>query len=302
MDRYWVELSGGRLEVLEWPAGASAGDTAGGGVLAQPAGDSVGAAAGDTAGGGALAQPAGDSADNTAGDRASGGVLALLHEGLGSAGLWRDFPARLAHVTGRRVVAWSRFGYGWSSPAGEPRGPSYMHYEALTVLPELAEVLGLAKPTLVGHSDGASIALIYAGGGNPVEAIVALAPHVIVEDRSIAGIRAAKERFESTDLADRMAKHHADPEATFRGWNDAWLAASFRDWDIRPYLPGISVPVLAVQCRDDEYGTLDQLDLVRVGVAGYFQQLVFQTGGHAPHASHAEEVATAIARFLEGLS
>lgn len=228
--------------------------------------------------------------------------LVLLHEGLGSARLWRSFPAELAARTGRATVAWSRHGYGGSAVVTESRRPTYMHDEGRSVLPELLAALGITAPVLVGHSDGASIALIYAGTGHPLSGIVAIAPHVVVEERSLAGIRAARDRFETTDLAARLGRHHLDPEATFRGWNDVWLSPSFRDWNIEALLPGITVPVLAVQAADDEYGTLDQLDRIGSGVSGPFERLVLPAGGHAPHVTREGEVLEAVTRFVAGLA
>ncbi len=164
--------------------------------------------------------------------------LVFLHEGLGSIGLWRDFPQSVADATGRAATVYSRFGYGRSDPFPWPRGPDYMHREALEALPELLDALAIEEPVLVGHSDGASIALIYAGqSGRRVAALVLLAPHVFVEEESIAAIEAAHETFSTTDLPDRMAKHHDDAEATFRHWNDTWRSPEFRDWNIEDVLP-----------------------------------------------------------------
>ncbi len=148
--------------------------------------------------------------------------LVLLHEGLGSVGLWRGFPERLATATHRRTIAFSRYGHGQSDPPPKPRTPAFMHEEALEVLPELLTKLEIDEPLLVGHSDGASIALIYAAH-HPVNAVVAIAPHVFVEDMCLAEIRQTKQTFETTDLRDRMARHHRDPDAAFYGWNDVWL-------------------------------------------------------------------------------
>lgn len=230
--------------------------------------------------------------------RGGGAPIVLLHEGLGSARLWRTFPETLAAATGRAVFAWSRHGYGRSAPAAQPRQPGYMHDEALVVLPEVLDHLQLEKPVLLGHSDGASIALIHAGAGHAVTAIVAIAPHVIVEEESLSGIRLAKERFETTDMPVRMARHHRDAESTFRGWNDVWLSGAFRDWNIEEYLPGISAPVLAVQAADDEYGTPDQLARIEAGVRGRFERLVLADGGHSPHLTRPAQVLEAIVGFL----
>lgn len=230
--------------------------------------------------------------------------LVLLHEGLGSASLWRDVPARLHEATGRRTVVYSRHGYGQSAVVTEPREVDYMHREAREVLPRVLERLALDEPVLVGHSDGASIALIHAGtpGLAPLSALVLLAPHVIVEDESIAGIEQARETFLSTDLEQRMARHHADSAATFWGWNDIWLSPAFRSWDITDVLGHVDVPVLAVQGHDDQYGTLHQLDLVEEGVAGPVRRVHLDDCGHAPHLERPDATLEAVTGFLASLS
>ena len=233
--------------------------------------------------------------------------LVFLHEGLGSARLWRSFPWVLATVTGRRTIAYSRPGYGRSSVVTAPLAPGYMHDEALAVLPEVLARMRIERPVLVGHSDGASIALIHAGAliesgaGHPVTAVVAIAPHVMVEERSLEGIRAARDRFATTDLADRMARHHTDPVATFRGWNDIWLSEPFRDWNIEDHLPAITAPVLVIQAGDDEYGTLDQVGRITAAVSGPAEALVLPHGGHAPHMTRPAEVRSALAAFVSRL-
>lgn len=227
--------------------------------------------------------------------------IVLLHEGLGSLATWRDLPERLASVTGRSVTAFSRYGYGRSAPARLPRPTRYMHEEALVVLPELLGVLGIAAPVLLGHSDGASIALIHAGAGNPVTGVVALAPHVVVEERTLDGIRSARDEFRGGALRDRLDRHHDDVDAAFAGWNDVWLDPAFAAWSIEDHLPAVEAPVLAVQCADDPYGTVGQLDRIERGVAGPVTRLVFDTGGHAPHRSHRDDVLDAVRRFCAPL-
>ena len=234
-------------------------------------------------------------------DSAGSAPLVFLHEGLGSARLWRSFPWDVAAVTGRRTVVYSRHGYGRSAVVTAARRPSYMHDEAQAVLPELLDRLGLDRPVLIGHSDGASIALIHAGAGHPVTAVVAIAAHVLVEERSLEGIRAARHRFDTTDLAARMGRHHLDPVATFRGWNDIWLSEQFRDWNIEDHLPAITAPVLVVQAADDEYGTLEQVRRITAGVAGPVESLVLPDGGHAPHLTRGEDVTSAVTRFASRL-
>jgi pimeloyl-ACP methyl ester carboxylesterase len=223
-------------------------------------------------------------------------ALVFLHEGLGSVALWRDFPERLARATGRRALVYSRAGHGNSPVPDTPRTPRFMHDEALEVLPELLATHGIEKPVLVGHSDGGSIALIHASR-HPVTKLVLLAPHVFVEDLSVASIAEARETFETTDLRDRMARYHRDPEATFRLWNDIWLAPEFRDWSIEDVLPAITAPVLAIQGEHDQYGTLAQIDAIEAGVSGSFQRAVLNAR-HAPHLEAPEETLRIAAEFV----
>ncbi|WP_238445404.1 alpha/beta fold hydrolase [Salsipaludibacter albus] len=233
--------------------------------------------------------------------------LVFLHEGLGSLRLWRSFPADVHAATGRRTVVWSRHGHGDSAVVTAPRDVTYMHEEAVLVLPELLARLDLVAPVLVGHSDGASIALINAASSRagldvePPTAVVAMAPHVVVEDVSIDGITAAREAWETSDLPARMARHHRDASATFWGWNRIWLDPAFRDWDITPYLPGIGCPVLGVQGRDDQYGTMHQLDLLQAGVAGPFTRVELDDCRHAPHLDRPDATRAAVVDFLAGL-
>jgi pimeloyl-ACP methyl ester carboxylesterase len=226
--------------------------------------------------------------------------LLLLHEGLGSVAMWRDFPQRLAERTGSETIAYSRLGYGKSDRRPAPNLPDYMHKEALETLPALLDALGLAEPVLVGHSDGASIALIHAGARiRPVRGVVVMAPHVFVEDISIRSIEAAREAFAGTDLRDRLARYHVDPEHAFRSWNDPWLLPEFRDWNIEEYLPGIDCPVLAIQGEDDEYGTMAQLKSIRSHVP--HAQIVPLPGcRHSPHRDRPDAVLDRIAAFIAG--
>jgi pimeloyl-ACP methyl ester carboxylesterase len=229
-------------------------------------------------------------------------TLVLLHEGLGSVALWREFPAKLAQATACPLVVYSRYGYGRSDPITAPFGPRYMHEEALIALPELRRALGLEDVILVGHSDGASIALIHAGSGNwPVRALILEAPHVFVEEVSIKSIAEARIAFAGSELRQRLARYHADVDSAFRGWNDAWLAPEFRAWNIEEYLPGVRCPVLAIQGKDDEYGTLAQIEAIERGVKGRFAKLVLDQCKHSPHRDREAAVLAAMAEFIAGL-
>jgi pimeloyl-ACP methyl ester carboxylesterase len=227
--------------------------------------------------------------------------LVFLHEGVGSIGLWRTFPRDVVEATGRRAVVYSRFGHGQSDPWVGPTNPEYMHHEALVVLPELLGVLQIEAPVLIGHSDGASIALIYAGAGGDASGLALLAPHVFVENRSIAGIEAARDTFLTTDLAERIAKHHDAGVATFWRWNEIWLAPEFRSWNIEDLLAGVRAPVLVVQGSDDAYGTLRQLDAIEAGVPGSVERLVLEGCGHAPQFERPSETMEAVTHFVLSL-
>jgi pimeloyl-ACP methyl ester carboxylesterase len=214
-------------------------------------------------------------------------------------GLWRGLPERLHELTGARVLAFSRYGHGQSDPPPTPRTPTFMHEEALEVLPEALAAARIERPVLVGHSDGASIALIHAAG-HPTAGLALLAPHVFVEDICVEAISETRETFSNGGLRERMARHHRDPEVTFTGWCDVWLDPDFRSWNLEEFLPDIDVPVLLIQGADDEYGTLAQIDAIERGVSGPVQRLVV-SGGHSPHLEHPDEVPAAIARFIGSL-
>ncbi len=232
-------------------------------------------------------------------------TLVFLHEGLGSVSMWRDFPARAAQATGCPAIVYSRAGYGRSDAVRGPRAVRYMHDEALDVLPRLLEQLEVGEPVLVGHSDGGSIALIHAGAQprpkTGVKGLVVMAPHVFVEDLSVESIARAKTAFETGDLRERLARHHADPEGAFRGWNDVWLHPDFRAWNIEEYLPRIDCPLLAIQGFDDEYGTMAQIDAVAKQVGGPVEVLRLDRCGHSPHRDQPAAVLEALGRFVARL-
>jgi pimeloyl-ACP methyl ester carboxylesterase len=228
-------------------------------------------------------------------------ALVFLHEGLGSIRLWRDFPARVAAATGRRTVVYDRYGYGSSEVLKEKKaGPKFMHDEALRALPELLKAFKIERPILIGHSDGASISLIYAGT-HPLTGLVVLAPHVFIEQSNLASIRKIRATFETTDLPQRFAKYHTDSRKTFYLWNDAWLDPAFEQWSIEEYLPRIRCPVLAIQGENDEYGTMAQLDAIGRQVRGPCELLKLRDCGHSPHRDRPEETLKAVVDFVSGL-
>ena len=223
-------------------------------------------------------------------------TLVLLHEGLGSARLWRDFPRAVAAATGCGTIAFSRYGHGRSDPPPAPRTPRFMHEEALDVLPVVLRELEAADPVLVGHSDGASIALIYAAE-HRVRALVAIAPHVFVEEICLAEIRRARQAYGREGLRDRMARYHRDPDAAFYGWNDVWLDPEFRAWDISDSVARIECPILLIQGERDRYGTMAQLDAVERLARGPVERVHLDCG-HAPHLERPEETLEAVAGFV----
>lgn len=234
--------------------------------------------------------------------------LVFLHEGLGSVSLWtqrgRSWPEALCQATGRAGLVYSRRGYGQSDAVPDVRGagrlaPDYMHREAWEVLPALLASQGIDEPVLLGHSDGASIALIHASR-YPVTAIVAMAPHLMVEDVAVQAIAAATVAFEAGPLRERLARHHADVDSAFWQWNDVWLSGAFRCFDIRAECGRISAPLLAIQGTDDEYGTMAQLDELALA-APHTVQLRLTDCGHSPQRDQPERTLEGIAAFLLGL-
>ena len=225
--------------------------------------------------------------------------LVLMHGGLGSVGLWGEFPHALASATGRRTVALSRHGHGWSAEPPKPRTPTFMHVEARTVLPEVLVRLELEDPVLIGHSDGASIALIYAAE-RAVPGLVAIAPHVFVEEVCVREIGRVRERFVHGDLRGKMAPHHRDVDAAFFNWSDVWLDPEFRAWDIRELVARITAPMLLIQGKDDQYGTLAQLDEIERLVPGQVERVHLDCR-HAPFVQRPEETVAAVSRFVARL-
>ncbi|HET6176102.1 MAG TPA: alpha/beta hydrolase [Candidatus Sulfotelmatobacter sp.] len=227
--------------------------------------------------------------------------LVFLHEGLGSISLWRDFPRQVAGATGCPVSVYSRYGAGNSDVLAEPRPVSYMHDEALQSLPDLLQQLHIENQVLIGHSDGASIAIIHSGVHKSVRGLVLLAPHVFVEDLSIASIAKAKANFDTTDLPARLARHHRDAARTFWGWNNIWLHPDFRTWNIEEYLPRITCPILAIQGVDDEYGTMAQVQAIARQSGGPVEVLPLAGCRHSPHRDQPRATLAAIQTFVTDL-
>lgn len=227
-----------------------------------------------------------------------GPELVFLHEGLGSVSHWKDFPARVAAETGCPATVYSRYGSGNSDVLIEARSVQYMHDEGLRVLPELLAKVKIDCPILIGHSDGASIAIIYAGAHNRVRGLVLLAPHVFVEDLSVRSIAEAKMQFETTNLPQKLARHHRDAAATFWGWNNIWLHPDFRRWNIEEYLPRIRCPILVIQGLQDQYGTLAQVEAIRMQAGGRVDVLTLDHCRHSPERDQPEKALKAITTFV----
>jgi pimeloyl-ACP methyl ester carboxylesterase len=236
------------------------------------------------------------------GDAGSGPTLVFLHEGLGSVALWRDFPRKVARRLGAPALVYSRFGYGASDGLVAKRTPRFMHEEALDVLPALLDQLGIERPVLIGHSDGASIALIYAAAsGRPVRGLVCLSPHVFVEPVCVQSIAKVRESYFATDLRQRLSKYHARVDDAFLGWAEIWLDPEFLAWSIEHLAARIEQPLLLIQGLDDEYGTLAQLDRIEARVQGPTRRVVLPDCGHSPHRDQEAAVTEAIANFVTGL-
>jgi pimeloyl-ACP methyl ester carboxylesterase len=226
----------------------------------------------------------------------------MLHEGLGSLAMWRDFPQRVADATGAEVVVYSRRGYGQSDPLPGPRGVDYMHGEANGVLPKVLQALGIRRPLLVGHSDGASIAIIHAGSGFPVEGLVLMAPHVFVEDLTVESIAAIKAVWKTTDLGARLGRYHRDAEHTFWGWNDIWLLPAFKHWNIEALVPKIAAPMMVIQGLDDEYGTPAQCEAIKAAARAPCELVMIEACKHSPHRDQPERTLEAVRRFFDSLA
>lgn len=226
-------------------------------------------------------------------------TIVMLHEGLGCLALWRDFPEKIARATGFGVFAYSRAGYGASDLAELPRPLDYMTREAVEVLPEVLDGFGFRTGILLGHSDGATISAIYGGSVEDyrVRGLILMAPHFFTEEMGLAEIAKAKDAFETTDLRERMAKYHRDPENTFRGWNDAWLDPGFKAWNVAEAIDHLRIPVLAIQGREDQYGTLAQINEIEERIYSPVETAILDDCRHAPHQDQPEATLSAITDF-----
>jgi len=228
-------------------------------------------------------------------------TLVLLHEGLGCIELWRDFPDKLAQATGCGVLVYSRAGYGKSDPCTLPRQTDYMHREAMDVLPQILDYAGVKNCILVGHSDGASIAAIYAGTAQDfrVRAQVLIAPHFFAESISLSSIENAKQQYLEGDLRDKLAPYHSNVDCAFNGWCDVWLSEDFRQWNISEVIDYFRVPVLGIQGHDDQYGTMAQMQEIESRCYAPFEQLVLDDCKHSPHLQQTEQTVSAISSFTK---
>lgn len=230
-------------------------------------------------------------------------TIVLLHEGLGSAALWRSFPQDLAAATGLGVFAYSREGYGNSDPVELPRPIDYMERHAVDVLPQVLNAIGPRRVILLGHSDGASIAALYLGNfqDSRVRGLILMAPHFFTEPEGLAAIAAAKDAYDTGDLRSRLAKYHKNVDNAFRGWNDSWLNPDFHSWNIEEVIDYIRVPVLGIQGRDDQYGTLAQLDVLEQRLYSPFEKVVLDGCRHSPFIDKPKETLAAITDFVARL-
>ena len=230
-------------------------------------------------------------------------TFVLLHEGLGSVGLWGDFPMRLADATGLGVFAYSRSGYGQSSPSVLPRRVTFMHEEARDVLPCVLDAIGLRRGILLGHSDGASIATIYAGSvqDHRIGGLVLLAPHFFTEEFGISEITRMREAYETTDLRAKLGKWHCNPDNAFQSWSGPWLDPEFRRWDLTEELAYIRVPILIIQGEEDQYGTLRQIEVAEEECYCPVEAVILKGVRHVPYRESPEATMAAIVDFTRRL-
>lgn len=236
--------------------------------------------------------------DPPGGAAADAPVLVFLHEAPGCIAMWKDVPARLAAMTGLSALIYDRHGHGLSDPMLKPRAPDYLDHESFVILPRLLAECGIADPILIGHSDGGSIALLYASR-HPVRALVSEAAHVFVEEVTQAGIREAAVTWRETDLPQRLARYHGDKTgALFSAWADCWLSEPFTSWNMEAALPGVSCPALIVQGEGDEYGTIAQVDAIAGGITGPAQVMMIPDCNHIPHLQAGDRLLPLVAAYI----
>lgn len=230
-------------------------------------------------------------------------TIIMLHEGLGCVALWRDFPERLAAETGLGVVAYSRAGYGQSDPTDLPRSLDYMTHEAIDVLPQIVDVLGIEKAVLLGHSDGATIATIYAGSVEDfrIRGLIVMAPHYFTEAMGLKEIAKAKVAFETADLGGKLAKYHKDPNTAFYGWNDSWLHPEFRKWNVAESIDYLRIPTLAIQGVGDQYGTVAQIQELEDRSYAPVDVVMLENCKHAPFVDQPNAVLANVTDFVTRL-
>ena len=230
-------------------------------------------------------------------------TIIMLHEGLGSASLWKDFPEKLADATGFGVFAYSRCGYGASDPVPLPRPLDYMTQEAEDTLSKVLDQIGFQRGILLGHSDGASIAALYAGGvsDHRVRGVILIAPHFFTEPDQLEAIAEAKEAYEKTDLRERLARHHHHVDNTFRGWNNAWLDPEFKEWNISETIDYLRIPVLAIQGVNDQYGTIAQIQEIETRCYSPVEVVMLDDCKHSPHIEQTDKTLQSIASFVQRL-
>ncbi|MGA1232972.1 MAG: alpha/beta fold hydrolase [Lutimaribacter sp.] len=231
-------------------------------------------------------------------------TIVLLHEGLGAVALWRDFPQALADATGWGVFAYSRAGYGRSGPRALPWPLDYMTREATHVLPDVLQAIGFQNGILMGHSDGATIAAIYAGSVEDfrVRGLVLMAPHFFTEPMGLAAIAKARTAYEQGDLRAKLAKYHDTPDIAFRGWNDSWLAEGFAKWNVADVIDYFRIPTLAIQGDADEYGSLAQIEALETRSYAPVDVEILPQCGHAPHLDAPQAVLAAVGEFCARLA
>ena len=230
-------------------------------------------------------------------------TIVMLHEGLGCLSLWRDFPRKVAEATGLGVFVYSRPGYGASDPISLPRPLDFMTREAVEFLPPMLDAIGFKRGLLFGHSDGATIATIYAGSVEDlrIRGLILMAPHFFNEDVCIAEITKAREAYLNGDLKPRLAKYHKDVDGAFLGWADTWLDPGFRDWNVSEAIDYLRIPVLAIQGRDDQYGTLAQVQEVEDRAYSPVDMAILDDCKHAPHLEQPDTALSAVTEFVARL-